>query len=72
MLILGGDSGGPYWERGTSKAMGTLTGGVGTEEGSEGASWFAPVLEIPGYPKAPGSLNALGTEGEPLHRVVRI
>jgi YD repeat-containing protein len=68
--IKGGDSGGPFWERGTSKAVGTLTGGVGTEDESEGAAWFTPVLEIPGYPKAPGSLNALGTEGEPLHLVV--
>ena len=61
--IAPGSSGGPYWEQGTGKAVGTLTGGIA------GASWFTPVEEIPGYPKAPGSLQALGVDGEPLHLV---
>jgi len=61
--IAPGSSGGPYWERATGKAVGTLTGGIA------GASWFTPVEEIPGYPKARGSLKALGTEKEPLHLV---
>jgi YD repeat-containing protein len=59
-----GDSGGPYWERATTKAVGTLTGGISN------ASWFTPVEEIPGYPKAPGILNALSVENQPLHVVV--
>jgi hypothetical protein len=68
--IQGGDSGGPYWERATGKAVGTLTGGIGNVSGAiHGASWFTPVEEIPGYPKAPGSLTSLGVEGEPLHVV---
>lgn len=37
MLILGGDSGRPYWERGTSKAVGILSVGVGTEDGEKSA-----------------------------------
>ena len=61
--IAPGDSGGPYWERATGNAVGTLTGGIAN------ASWFTPVLELPGYAKAQGSLNALGVEGEPLHLV---
>jgi YD repeat-containing protein len=61
--IAGGDSGGPYWARASGDAVGTLTGGWGP------ASWFTPVEEIPGYPKAQGSLNALGIEGDPLHLV---
>jgi hypothetical protein len=65
-----GDSGGPYWERATGKAVGTLTGGVPNVPGVlHGASWFTPVEEIPGYPKAQGSLNSLGVEGESLHIV---
>lgn len=58
-----GDSGGPLWERSTGEAVGTLTGT------SFRRSWFTPLEEIPGHPAAPGSLSALGTEGEPLHLV---
>jgi YD repeat-containing protein len=58
-----GDSGGPYWEKATAKAVGTLTGGISN------ASWFTPVEEIPGYPKAPGILNSLSVENRPLHVV---
>jgi sugar lactone lactonase YvrE len=69
--IQGGDSGGPYWERSTGKAVGTLTGGVNNLPGLlHGESWFTPAEELPGYPKAPGSLSALGIDGEPLHLVV--
>ena len=67
--IQPGDSGGPFWERATGDAVGTLTGGLGNIKDTEGAAWFTPVEEIPGYPKAPGSLNSLGVEGEPLHIV---
>jgi YD repeat-containing protein len=62
--IAAGDSGGPYWEQGTRKAVGTLTGGIGH------LSWFTPVREIPEEPAAPGSLSALGSETEPLHLVI--
>ena len=61
--IAAGSSGGPYWERSTGRAVGTLTGGIAD------ASWFTPVEEIPGYPKAQGSLNALGENDQPLHLV---
>jgi hypothetical protein len=67
--IQPGDSGGPFWERATGDAVGTLTGGVGNAKDTEGAAWFTPVEEIPNFPKAQGSLNALGVEGEPLHIV---
>ena len=67
--IQPGDSGGPFWERDTNKAVGTLTGGLGNTADTEGAAWFTPVEEVPGYAKAPGSLNSLGIEGEPLHLV---
>jgi hypothetical protein len=67
--IQAGDSGGPFWERSTGAAVGTLTGGVGNRSDTEGAAYFTPLEEIPGYPKAQGSLNALGVNGEPLHLV---
>lgn len=54
----------------TGKAVGTLTGGGPNVLGAlHGSSWFTPVEELPGYPKAAGSLNSLGVEGEPLYIV---
>jgi len=65
-----GDSGGPFWERDTNKAVGTLTGGGPNVPGAaHGGSWFTPVEAIPGYAEIPGSLSALGVDGEPLHIV---
>jgi hypothetical protein len=60
----GGDSGGPIWERGTGLALGTLTGG----EENKGESNFTPLKPLPGYPSAPGTLQAL-EDKEPLHIV---
>jgi hypothetical protein len=62
----GGDSGGPIWERSTGYALGTLTGG---EEG-KAESNFTSLKELPGYPSAPGTLQALEVGGEPLHVVL--
>ena len=62
--IKHGDSGGPLWERGTGMAVGTLMGG-----GELTPSWWSPLLPLPDRPAAPGSLAALGVEGEPLHIV---
>jgi YD repeat-containing protein len=60
----GGDSGAPVWERGTGKAVGTLSGG-----GLGAYAWLTPVLPLPGRPAAPGLLNALGSPDGPLHLV---
>jgi hypothetical protein len=57
----GGDSGGPIWQRGTRKVLGTLTGGLGEYPSSN----FTPAMPVDGYP-FPGSLAALGAS-EPLH-----
>jgi YD repeat-containing protein len=57
----GGDSGGPIWQRGSRKIVGTLTGGL---PGFPSAN-FTPAEPVTGYP-FPGSLAALGAS-EPLH-----
>ncbi len=62
--VKGGDSGGPVWERGTGLALGTVTGGEEEKAGSN----FTPLKSLPGYPSAPGTLQAL-EDGEPLHIV---
>lgn len=61
-----GDSGGPIWERGTSFALGTHT--AGSEDKAE--SFFTPLKNLLEYPSAPGSLKALGINGEDLHAVL--
>jgi hypothetical protein len=61
---IGGDSGGPIWERRTREALGTTTGG---QEKHDNA-YFTPLLPVPGYSNAPGSLAALST-GKPLRLV---
>ncbi|MGN6814974.1 MAG: hypothetical protein ACTHK3_02675, partial [Solirubrobacterales bacterium] len=60
----GGDSGGPIWERGTGLALGTLTAG----NEIEAESYFTPLMPLPAYPSAPGTLQAL-EDKEPLHIV---
>jgi hypothetical protein len=61
-----GDSGGPVWERGTGYALGTHTGG----DELIAESYFTPLKNIPGYPSAAGSLQALETENQELHLVL--
>lgn len=62
----GGGSGGPIWEQGTGLALGTLTGG----DDEKAESNFTPLKGLPGYPSAPGTLQALEAGGEPLHLVL--
>lgn len=61
-----GDSGGPIWERSTGYVLGTLTGGTENEASSN----FTPLESLPGYPSAPGTLQALEAGGEHLHVVL--
>ncbi len=64
---LGGDSGGPVWQPGTGRAVGSMTAGEFDE--TIETSYITPLLLSPARPAAPGILSVLGTPEGALNLV---
>jgi hypothetical protein len=61
---LGGDSGGPVWQKGTYSVVGIVTAGSYNDQEEEVApGYFTPLLPMPGRPDMPGVFGDLS----PLH-----